>query len=83
MAPRKTTVEEALDAAFHQEAQRCGLEHHDAWVTLINQSEEAPQAMWDHFGDLSDNEMLGMPCRDALVKCRSALSAIKQAKEGR
>lgn len=59
------------------------LEHHDAWVTLITQAENALQAMWNHFGDLSDNEMFGMPCKGALVKCRSALAAIKKAKEGR
>ena len=59
------------------------LEHHDAWVSLITQAEDALQAMWNHFGDLSDNDMLGMPCKGALVKCRLALATIKKAKEGR
>lgn len=77
------SVKEAFDKAFYNEAARRGLAYHEAWVALINQSEEALQAMWNHFGDLSDNEMLGMPCKDALVKCRAALSAIKVAKEGK
>lgn len=49
---------------------------------LIDQVQDALQAMWDHFGDLSDNDMLGMPCKDALVKCRSALAALKELEHG-
>jgi hypothetical protein len=64
------------------DADRRKLEYHNAWVALITQAEDALQAMWSHFGDLSDNDMLGMPCKGALVKCRSALAAIKKAKEG-
>lgn len=45
---------------------------------LIAQATDALQAMWNHFGDLSDNDMLGMPCKDALVKCRDALAALKE-----
>lgn len=77
-----TDLKDAFDAAFYAEAKKRGLEDHEAWVSLINQAENALQAMWDHFGTLSDNEMLGMPCKDALVKCRSALVAIKDARDG-
>lgn len=84
-AQSQTTAQQAskrlLDSMFDAARASRSLEHHDAWVTLITQAEDALQAMWNHFG--SDNDMLGMPCKGALVKCRLALAAIEKAKEGR
>lgn len=78
LAARVRAQERCLDEIVESSS----LEHHDAWVSLITQAENALQAMWDTFGDLSDNQMLGMPCRGALVKCRAALAAIEKAKRG-
>ena len=82
-----TTAQQAAqrlqDTMFDAARAARSIEHHDAWVSLVTQAEDALQAMWNHFGDLSDNDMLGMPCKGALVKCRSALAAIRKAKDGR
>ena len=87
MSDPRTTAQEAsqrlLGSMFDAARAARSVEHHDAWVSLITQAEDALQAMWNHFGDLSDNDMLGMPCKDALVKCQSALAAIRRAKDGR
>jgi hypothetical protein len=80
--PDQTTPQQASQRLLDAARAARSLEHHDAWVALITQAEDALQAMWKHFGDLSDNDMLGMPCKAALIKCRSALAAIKKAKDG-
>lgn len=49
-------------------------DHISAGIDSRNELVEALKGMWETFGDLSDNEMLHMSCKDALVKCRDAIN---------